>query len=93
VDDFLYICDDAYRRRELLAYEIKMLKSINFDLGIPLSYRYLRRFARVCIHYLVCSFYTAMNNDALGCVDSVEVVLGSLSSTNGKYFSDIPLSN
>lgn len=46
VDDFLYICDDAYRRRELLLYEMKMLKTVGYDLGIPLSYRYLRRFAR-----------------------------------------------
>ncbi|KAF2358140.1 Cyclin C-terminal domain, partial [Trinorchestia longiramus] len=46
VDDFLYICDDAYKRKELLAYEIQMLKSVGFDLGIPLSYRYLRRYAR-----------------------------------------------
>lgn len=46
VDDFLYICDDAYKRKELIAYEIRMLKAIGFDLGIPLSYRYLRRYAR-----------------------------------------------
>jgi len=46
VDDFLYICDDAYRRRELLLFEMKMLKAIGFDLGLPLSYRYLRRYAR-----------------------------------------------
>ncbi|XP_076041289.1 G2/mitotic-specific cyclin-B3-like isoform X2 [Oratosquilla oratoria] len=46
VDDFLYICDDAYKRRELILMEMKMLKTIGFDLGIPLSYRFLRRFAR-----------------------------------------------
>uniref|UniRef100_A0A2P2I6B5 G2/mitotic-specific cyclin-B3-like n=2 Tax=Hirondellea gigas TaxID=1518452 RepID=A0A2P2I6B5_9CRUS len=46
VDDFLYICDDAYKRKEIIAYEIKMLKAVGFDLGIPLSYRYLRRYAR-----------------------------------------------
>lgn len=47
VDDFLYICDGAYARRELLRMEINMLKMIDFDLGIPLSYRFLRRYARV----------------------------------------------
>ena len=47
VDDFLYICDDAYKRKELISYEIKMLKAVGYDLGIPLSYRYLRRYARV----------------------------------------------
>lgn len=48
VDDFLYICDGAYTRRELLRMEITVLKVCNFDLGIPLSYRFLRRYARVC---------------------------------------------
>ncbi|KAG0693501.1 G2/mitotic-specific cyclin-B3 [Chionoecetes opilio] len=46
VDDFLYICDDAYNRKELLAMEIKILKKIDYDLGVPLSYRFLRRYAR-----------------------------------------------
>ncbi|KAK7067676.1 G2/mitotic-specific cyclin-B3 [Halocaridina rubra] len=45
-DDFLYICDDAYKRKELLSMEITVLKVIGFDLGIPLSYRFLRRYAR-----------------------------------------------
>lgn len=47
IDDFLYICDGAYSRRELLRMEINVLKIANFDLGIPLSYRFLRRYARV----------------------------------------------
>lgn len=47
VDDFLYICDDAYNRKELIAMEMKILKKIDFDLGVPLSYRFLRRYARV----------------------------------------------
>ncbi|XP_071547226.1 G2/mitotic-specific cyclin-B3-like isoform X2 [Panulirus ornatus] len=46
VDDFLYICDDAYKRKELLSMEIKILQVIGYDLGIPLSYRFLRRYAR-----------------------------------------------
>lgn len=46
VDDFLYICDDAYTRRELLSMEIKLLKTVQFDLGAPLSYTFLRRYAR-----------------------------------------------
>lgn len=49
VDDFLYICDGAYDRKELLAMEIKILKAIGFDLGVPLSYRFLRRYARVSL--------------------------------------------
>ena len=49
LDDFLYICDDAYNRPEMLRTEIDVLKTIDFDLGIPLSYRFLRRYAKV--HY------------------------------------------
>lgn len=46
VDDFLYICDDSYSRSELLVMECSILKSVGFDLGIPISYRFLRRYAR-----------------------------------------------
>ncbi|KAG8178599.1 hypothetical protein JTE90_019705 [Oedothorax gibbosus] len=46
VDDFLFICDDSYTRQELLDTEVKILRTVNFDLGIPLSYRFLRRYAR-----------------------------------------------
>lgn len=47
VEDFLYICDGAYTQRELIKMEMNVLKVVNFDLGIPLSYRFLRRYARV----------------------------------------------
>jgi len=48
VDDFLYVCDDAYNREELMSQERKMLKVVGFDLGYSLSYRYVRRYGRVC---------------------------------------------
>ena len=48
VDDFLYICDDAYTRRDLIKMEMNILKTIDFDIGLPLSYSFLRRYARVC---------------------------------------------
>ena len=47
LDDFLYICDDAYSRNELLEMEICILKSLDFDICMPLSYRFLRRYAKV----------------------------------------------
>jgi cyclin B len=47
LDDFLYICDDAYTKEDLLDMEQKLLNEIDFQLGIPLSYRFLRRFAKV----------------------------------------------
>jgi len=48
VDDFLYVCDDAYNREELMKMERKMLQVVGFDLGYSLSYRYVRRYGRVC---------------------------------------------
>lgn len=47
VDDFHYICDGAYQRREMILMEMKVFETIGYDLGIPLSYRFLRRYARV----------------------------------------------
>lgn len=47
VDDFHYICDGAYQRREMILMEMTVFKTIGYDLGIPLSYRFLRRYARV----------------------------------------------
>ena len=47
VDDFLYICDDAYTRRDLIQMEMSILKAVDFDIGLPLSYSFLRRYARV----------------------------------------------
>ncbi|XP_009946708.1 PREDICTED: G2/mitotic-specific cyclin-B3 [Leptosomus discolor] len=46
VDDFLYICDDAYKREELIAMEISILSTLQFDINIPIPYRFLRRFAK-----------------------------------------------
>lgn len=47
VDDFLYICDDAYKRDELIAMEMSILSTLKFDINIPIAYRFLRRFAKV----------------------------------------------
>ncbi|XP_053129341.1 G2/mitotic-specific cyclin-B3 isoform X2 [Hemicordylus capensis] len=49
VDDILYICDDAYKRDELLSMEISILQTLDFDINIPVAYRFLRRFAK-CAH-------------------------------------------
>lgn len=48
IDDFLYICDGAYVQLELTRMEMHVFKTIGYDLGFPLSYRFLRRYARVC---------------------------------------------
>ncbi|XP_014292383.1 G2/mitotic-specific cyclin-B3 [Halyomorpha halys] len=46
LDDFLYICDHLYDAKDVLSMEIKLLRNLDFQLGIPLSYRFLRRYAR-----------------------------------------------
>uniref|UniRef100_A0A915DAT3 Cyclin-like domain-containing protein n=1 Tax=Ditylenchus dipsaci TaxID=166011 RepID=A0A915DAT3_9BILA len=47
IDDFIYISQDSYDRDELLTMEREFLRTVDFDLGAPISYRFLRRFARV----------------------------------------------
>uniref|UniRef100_A0A3B5AZ95 G2/mitotic-specific cyclin-B2 n=1 Tax=Stegastes partitus TaxID=144197 RepID=A0A3B5AZ95_9TELE len=46
VDDFLYICDDAYKREELISMEANILQTLSFDINIPIPYRFLRRYAK-----------------------------------------------
>ncbi|XP_034425166.1 G2/mitotic-specific cyclin-B3 isoform X2 [Hippoglossus hippoglossus] len=46
VDDFLYICDDAYKREELISMEAGILQTLSFDINIPIPYRFLRRYAK-----------------------------------------------
>lgn len=48
VDDFLYICDDIYQRKEMLAIELSILQTLKFDINIPVAYHFLRRYA-VCL--------------------------------------------
>lgn len=46
LDDIVYVGDQAYTERNVIEAEIKILKTLDFDLGFPLSYRFLRRYAR-----------------------------------------------
>uniref|UniRef100_A0A8C7RZ26 Cyclin B3 n=1 Tax=Oncorhynchus mykiss TaxID=8022 RepID=A0A8C7RZ26_ONCMY len=46
VDDFLYVCDDAYKREEVIAMETSILQALEFDINIPVPYRFLRRYAK-----------------------------------------------
>lgn len=48
LDDFVYVCDDAYSRTQIKDYERKVLGTVGFDVGYPLSYRFVRRYGRVC---------------------------------------------
>lgn len=46
IEDFLYVCDNLYEANDIVYMEQKLLKVLDFQLGIPLSYRFLRRYAR-----------------------------------------------
>jgi cyclin B len=48
IDDFIYVSDSAYDRTELSKMEIDVLKTVQFDVGCPLSYTFLRRYSK-CI--------------------------------------------
>lgn len=59
IDDFLFICDGAYKRNQLLKMEMTVFRSIDFDLAFPLSYRFLRRYARVTLILLLSCIYSS----------------------------------
>ncbi|XP_059169977.1 G2/mitotic-specific cyclin-B3-like [Physella acuta] len=47
IEDFTYICDNAFDRDQFIHMEMEVLRKVDFDLGIPISYRFLRRYAKV----------------------------------------------
>ncbi|GFR78764.1 G2/mitotic-specific cyclin-B3 [Elysia marginata] len=47
IEDFTYICDNLFDRNQFIEMEMEVLKKVDFDLGIPISYRFLRRYAKV----------------------------------------------
>ena len=49
MDDFIYICDDAYQQQQFIAMESRIIRSLGFDINIPIPYRFLRRYARVSV--------------------------------------------
>ena len=47
VKDFVFISDNAYSREEVLSMEEQILISLEFNVTIASSYRFLERFAKV----------------------------------------------
>lgn len=41
ISSFVYITDNAYKKEEILDYEIKILSSLDYDVTYPTPYRYL----------------------------------------------------
>ena len=48
VSDFVYITYNAYNREEILQMESQVLSTIEFELNVPTSFRFLERFGKVC---------------------------------------------
>lgn len=48
IDDFIYVSDNAYDRKDIIKMEMEILRTVKFDIGIPLSYTFLRRYSK-CI--------------------------------------------
>ncbi len=46
LDDFIYVSDNAYDRNDLIKMEIDILRTLQYDIGAPLSYTFLRRYAK-----------------------------------------------
>ena len=47
IKDFIYICDNAYTKSEIIIMERQMLKVLNYNLNITSTYRYLKCYNRV----------------------------------------------
>lgn len=58
IDDLIYLSGDTYTEDEFIRMEREFLTTVSFDLGAPLSYRFLRRLSRVLLHDLLCKMMT-----------------------------------
>lgn len=47
VKDFVYITDNAYTKEEILVMERKMLQTLDFNIQITSSFRFLERYCKV----------------------------------------------
>lgn len=47
LESLVYITDYTYREEEVIAMEKMMLEVLNFDLNVPSSYSFLRRYCHV----------------------------------------------
>ena len=104
VDDFLYICDDAYKREELISMEANILQTLRFDINIPIPYRFLRRYAKVCVRAwrwqfraacLVGMWWSCLRSSVswvFSCVVSLQCVSAGMDTlTLARYYCEMSL--
>lgn len=100
VDDFLYICDDAYKKEELLSTEVSILQTLSFDVNIPIPYRFLRRYAKVrertapfqaCVRVCVCLRALLSSRPWLLCLSVQCVNAGMDTLTLARYYCELSL--
>ncbi|XP_065893825.1 G2/mitotic-specific cyclin-B3-like [Dysidea avara] len=46
VDDFIFLCGNAYKRDEMLQWEKDILRTLNYDINYPVAYQFLTRLAK-----------------------------------------------
>ena len=47
IKDFVYITDNAYKQKDILDLEYEVLRTLEFNVTTPSSYRFLHRFAKL----------------------------------------------
>ena len=43
----VFVCDEAYSREQFLETEMKLIQALDFDINLPVSYLFLRRYSKV----------------------------------------------
>lgn len=47
IRDFIFICDKAYTKEEILIQERDILRVLDFDVTAPSAYRFIERFTKL----------------------------------------------